>query len=172
MSPFLEDYLIFVFWASLGAIQIGASVGRLEGMLFVRHHLAARLLGAALIVSAIVWFFLSEERNINDIHGGLDAGSQSMGFFAGGALATIATLVVSSLINMRMRTGEPGSTEGLGALAKATYFETLRRSVTTWMDGSPSRLLEFYLGDRPGPLFALGGRMTVWIRGRVGAVRR
>ena len=147
MSPFLADYLIFVFWATVGAIQVGASVGRYDGLLLVRHPLAARTLGIALTVGAVLWFFLSEERNINDIHGGLDANLQGVGFFGGAAMAVIATLGISSLIHARLRRGDPSSDEGIEALRKTSYLATIRACVPDWWDGSPRRLLRFFSGD-------------------------
>ena len=164
MSPFLADYLIFVFWASIGAIQVGASFGRFDGLLLVRHTLAARTLGLALTVGSILWFFMSEERNINDIHGGLDANLQGVGFFGGAALAVIATLSLSSLVHARMRRGEPSEDEGLEALRKTNYFEAVRRCLPAWWDGSPAKLLGFFSDVRFGLLFLLGGRLIAWIR--------
>lgn len=171
MSPFLADYLIFVFWATTGAIQVGASFGRFEGVLLVRHALAARAIGLALTAGAIAWFFLSEDRNINDIHGGLDAGLQGMGFFGGATVAVIATLGLTSLLNLRMRGSKPEASEGLEALRKTTYFEAVRRDLPTWWDGSPARLASFFSGDRQGPIFALAGRLAGRIRRRIADVR-
>ncbi len=171
MSPFLADYLVFVFWATTGAIQVGASLGRFDGLLLVRHALAARTLGIALTAGAIAWFFLSEERNINDIHGGLDANLQGLGFFGGAALSVIATLAVTSLLNLRMRRGEPAASEGLEALRKTSYFEAARRCLPTWWDGSPARLTAFFSGGPFGPVLGPAARLAARIGRRLRAVR-
>lgn len=159
MSPFVADYLIFVFWASIGAIQVGASIGRFDGLLFLKHMLAARALGIALIIGAILWFFLFENRNINDIDGGLDANLQGVGFFGGAAAAMLVTLGLSSLINARMYRGEPVVDEGLEALRKTSYFQAVRLDVPTWFDRPPAKLVSFYSGDRSGIVFRVVGRL-------------
>lgn len=161
MSPFVADYLIFVFWASAGAIQVGASIGRFDGLLFLKHTLAAQALGLALIGGAIAWFFLTDERNINDIDGGLDANQQAMGFFGGAAVAVIATVSITSLINARMHRREPGADEGLDALRKTGYFQAARRSLPAIWRGAPAALVRFYSGDTQGIIFKLAGRLII-----------
>ncbi len=161
MSPFVADYLIFVFWASAGAIQVGASIGRFDGLLLLKHTLAAHALGLALVGGAIAWFFLTDERNINDIDGGLDANQQAIGFFGGAAVAVIATVAVTSLINARMHRGEPGADEGLDALRKTGYFQAARASLPVRWRDSPANIVRFYSGDRSGVIFNLAGRLTM-----------
>jgi hypothetical protein len=160
MSPFVADYLIFVVWASVGTIQVGASNGRFDGLLFLKHALAARALGLALVAGAIAWFFLTDERNINDIDGGMDANQQAIGFFGGAALAVIVTVVISSLINARMHRGEPAADEGLDALRKTSYFRVMRRSLPTMWRERPGSFVRFFSGDREGVIFKLAGRLV------------
>ncbi len=54
---FLRDYLIAMYVATLGVVQIGASYGGLRGMLFLPSPRAARRLGAVLMVVAFAYFF-------------------------------------------------------------------------------------------------------------------
>ena len=54
---FLRDYLIAMYIATLGVIQIGASYGGLRGMLFLPSPRPARWLGAALMVLGFLYFF-------------------------------------------------------------------------------------------------------------------
>lgn len=54
---FLRDYLIAMYVATLGVVQIGASYGDLRGMLFLPSPRAARRLGALLMAAAFVFFF-------------------------------------------------------------------------------------------------------------------
>ena len=54
---FLRDYLIAMYVATLGVVQIGASYGGLRGMLFLPSSRAARWLGAFLMVVAFAYFF-------------------------------------------------------------------------------------------------------------------
>jgi hypothetical protein len=161
MSPFVADYLVFAFWASVGAIQVGASIGRFDGLLFLKHRLGARVFGLALVGGAIAWFFLTDERNINDIDGGLDANQQAIGFFGGAAVAVIVTAAISSLINARMHRGEPGTDEGLEAMRKTSYLVAARRSLALRVRESFPGLVRFYSGDRSGIVFKLAGRLIV-----------
>ena len=165
--PFLVDYLVFVVWASVGAIQVGASMGRFHGLLFLHSPRAARALGVALGVGAVAWFFLSEPRNIGDVDGGLDGNVQAMGVFAGAAVAMLITLGLSSVIHARMRqipNGEPAFDEGLDALRKSTYFRVVRESLSARWHGSPTELARFYSGDEQGVIFRLGARIVARIR--------
>ena len=54
---FLRDYLLAMYIATLGVIQIGASYGGLRGMLFLPSPRPARWLGAALMVLGFLYFF-------------------------------------------------------------------------------------------------------------------
>ncbi len=54
---FLRDYLIAMYVATLGVVQIGASYGGLRGLLFLPSPGAARRLGIVLMVAAFVYFF-------------------------------------------------------------------------------------------------------------------
>jgi hypothetical protein len=172
MSPFVADYLLFVFWACVGAIQIGASIGRFDGLLFVRHNLAARALGVALIFGAIAWFFLTENRNINDTEGGLDANQQAMGFFAAAIAAVIVTVVISSFSNAGMHRPRPGALnvpegpegregsdpdDGLDALRRVSYLTAVRRSLPPMWRGAPGSVARFYSGDKEGIVFRIVG---------------
>ena len=63
MSPhdvgnlFLRDYLIAMYLATLGVVQIGASYGGLRGMLFLPSARATRWLGIFLILAGFIYFF-------------------------------------------------------------------------------------------------------------------
>ncbi|NQW18942.1 MAG: hypothetical protein HQ478_15835 [Chloroflexi bacterium] len=54
---FLRDYLVAMYLATLGVVQIGASHGGISGMLFLRSERASRVLGSLLMVGALVFFF-------------------------------------------------------------------------------------------------------------------
>lgn len=58
-SAFSRDYLVMAYVASLGAIQIGATVGGLRGLFLIPEARAARALGVLLLVSAFAYFFLA-----------------------------------------------------------------------------------------------------------------
>ena len=133
MTDFARDYLIFVFFFGLGAIQIAVSLGRLNGLLLFYRPLVSRIAGMAIVLGVIVWFFSSEPRNINDIHGGLDGNAQTMLFAIGSAAAILVTLVVSSLLNIRLRDGANDSSgEGLESLKRNSYAVALAQSLGYW----------------------------------------
>ena len=129
MFTFATDYYILVAVAATGTLQVVASLGGLNGLLFLKRPAPARTLGSVLIVAAFVWFFAVEDRNINDYEGGLDAPTQALFFFLGASSAVVFTLLATSLVNLGMRAGESDPPEGLEALERSSYASALRRSV-------------------------------------------
>ena len=129
MFTFAIDYYILVAVAATGALQVAASLGGLNGLLFLKRPVPARTLGIALIVAAFVWFFAVEERNINDYEGGLDAPTQALFFFLGASTGLVFTLIATSLVNLNMRAGEGDPSEGLDALRSSNYTSALRRNI-------------------------------------------
>ena len=108
---------------------MAASLGGLNGLLFLKRPAPARTLGSALIVAAFVWFFAVEERNINDYEGGLDAPTQALFFFLGASSAVVFTLIATSIANLGMRAGESDPPEGLEALERSSYASALSRGI-------------------------------------------
>lgn len=135
MSAFFIDYLIFVFLFALGVIQIAASLSGLIGILFFRKPLVSRILGLVIIITAISWFYLSSDRNLNDVYGGLDANDQS-GLFALGVIAALfTTLVISSVTNMVRLNNDTmfSENEGLASLRRYTYYVALSKNLRYWV---------------------------------------
>lgn len=56
---FIRDYLIMSYVASMGAIQLGASIGGLRGLFLLPGLAPTRLLGVLLVCGGIAWFFLA-----------------------------------------------------------------------------------------------------------------
>ena len=54
---FLRDYLIAMYFATLGVMQIGASYGGISGILFLSSERSSRVFGALLILGALLFFF-------------------------------------------------------------------------------------------------------------------
>jgi len=135
LSDFARDYLIFVFVFALGVLQIAASLGRLSGLLLFRKTMPSRIAGALLILAVVVWFFASAPRNINDIDGGI-AGTAQTGLFAlGSFLAFAVTLVLSSILNVRLAGSKADAStdpQGFEALSESTYAKALLRSLRYW----------------------------------------
>ena len=142
MFTFATDYCIAAFISTTGALQLAFSIGGIHGLLLFRRALAARTLGATLIVAGFVFFFAVGERNINDYEGGLDAPSQALFFFIGAFAALVATLALTSLVNRRMRGPKSGADMGDGpdndpdagidVLRHSNYALALSRSVAYW----------------------------------------
>ncbi len=136
-GPFVLDYCLLGFLATLGVVQMAAARNGLTGLVFVRHRPTAFLLGMALAVGVFLWFFLSEPRNIADTEGGLD-GNQTAGYFTVSAgTAVILTLLVSSLSN-RYLTRDGPFAAGLDALRETTYIRSLARALKRPEPGRPS----------------------------------
>ena len=56
---FARDYLIAAYVSSLGALQVGASFGRLRALLFLPWATPARIFGVALFLGGLAYFFLA-----------------------------------------------------------------------------------------------------------------
>jgi hypothetical protein len=146
MFTFATDYFILVFFASVGVIQVAASIGRLNGLLFFKSHLVARALGLALAVAAFAWFFATEQRNIGDTEGGLDANSQGLFFFFGASAGVVFTFVVSSLVNIRMKRAKPSPGAGLDALKDTSYVRALSYSIGYWWRECCRQMKRYFSG--------------------------
>ena len=130
MFTFATDYTILVMFATVGAVQVAASLGNLHGLLLLKTPTASRLAGAVLILGAFIWFFSTSSRNINDYEGGLDANSQALFFFLGAFAGVGFTLLASSLINHRMNGAEPKKSEvGLDSLRHTTYLKAATHNI-------------------------------------------
>ena len=146
MFTFAIDYFLFVFIACFGVIQIAASLGGLEGLLLLKKPLIARAIGLTMAILGFVWFFTSEDRNINDYEGGLDANVQALFFFFGGLTALTVTLVTSSLLNMRMNGAPPAPGEGLGALSRTSYIRGLIQNLRYWRREWRTQIKPYFFG--------------------------
>ncbi len=132
MFSFSIDYFLFVFLSGIGVIQVAASLGDLKGLLLLQSKTLTRALGLGLPVAAAVWFFSTEARNINDYEGGLDANVQALYFSLGAIAATGATLVLSSLVNVRMKGEDAAPGAGLESLKSASYARAAAQSLRYW----------------------------------------
>ena len=124
-GSFILDYLLFVFIAAFGALQMAAACGPLPGLLLIRSRPLAFGSGLVITVAAFLLFFMTEPRNISDTEGGLN-GNQTAGLFTLGAgSALILTLVLSSISNRALGKGQQQYSPGLDALKETTYFNAL-----------------------------------------------
>ena len=128
MFSFAIDYYLMVVIAASGVLQIAASVGRLDALLFFKSPMMARSLGVMLVVVGPVLFFATAERNINDYEGGLDGNFQGLFFLLGTLTALILTVVVTSFINRNM--SAPTQIEdGIDSLNRTSYAQALAGNI-------------------------------------------
>ena len=146
MITFATDYFFLVFVATIGVLQIAASLGRLNGLLLFKGHLIAGVIGLVLILGAFVWFFETGDRNINDYEGGLDAPTQALFFFLGGFAGVGVTLAVSSVVNLRMNGKQPAPDEGLDALRGTNYVRALSLSLRYWIREWRTQMKSYFSG--------------------------
>ena len=103
---FAADYVLFIFLASLGVVQLAALKNRLKGLYFIRIPLLNFVTALALVVGSFLWFFVSEPRNLPDTGGGLDGNQQAMFSVAAAVGAVLFTLATTSLLNAGFGRGE------------------------------------------------------------------
>lgn len=126
---FAIEYVIWVFLACCGVLQLVAWYNHLDGLLLAPRRSLASAMGAALLAGSFVWFFASRNRNVPDTAEGI-AGSAAFGLFVlGCALALLFTLILSSFLSPVRRREPPPGSRGLEALQQTTYLKALRASL-------------------------------------------
>ena len=126
---FEVDYLLFIFLASLGVLQLTALRNGLKGIYFVRIPALNLALALALLVGSFLWFFISEPRNLPDTGDGLDGNQQAMFAVSAAVSAVLFTLAATSVINLGLGRNDDKQEGGLEALRRASYFTALRRTL-------------------------------------------
>ena len=146
MFTFATDYFLSVFVSTIGVIQLSASFGGLRGLLVFKSPIVARPFGIALAVAPIVLFFATEERNLNDFNGGLDANTQALFFFLGVLAGGAVTFIGSSLINMRMNDANASPGSGFDALRGTNYLRALASSLRYWTRNWRQQMRSYFSG--------------------------
>lgn len=138
-----RDYVILVFLASTGVIQIAATHASLSKLLFLKRPLYAYALGLALVVAGFTWFFWPGPRHVPDTAGGLDGNDQAARFALSALTAVIFTVLATSALNRRSG-GSPSPTPdpvsggcGLEALRDHTYLEALPSGLRSLWEERP-----------------------------------
>lgn len=80
----MSQYLLFVFLASLGVVQIAAARNGLKGLMLLPGRRASLVLGWTLVVASFVWFFTVEDRDVPGLEG-----TQLAVYFFLGALGAV-----------------------------------------------------------------------------------
>ncbi len=146
MFTFATDYFLLVFVSTIGVIQLSASLGGLRGLLVFKSPIVARPFGIALAAAAVVIFFMTDQRNLNDSRGGLDANTQALFFFLGVLAGGIFTFLGSSLINIRMNDAGAPPDGGFDALRHTNYLRALARSLSYWTRNWRQQMKSYFSG--------------------------
>lgn len=122
MSELAKDYLVLVFVASLGIIQVASAYADLRGLFLIPSRRITAVISPVLVVGAFVWFFSGSERNLPDTGGGI-AGPEQFTFFAlMCGLALLVTCCISSLTNMSLREETLHREDGIRVLQRSTIL--------------------------------------------------
>lgn len=127
MGHLAWQYLVFIFIACCGVLQASGAYGSLKGLLFFSGRLPSFLLGLALVAGAFVWFFTGEERAPPSGWPIIEGGPQAILFATGALLAFGFTVLLSSVLPGRGSGKSNSRDDGLEALRKASYLNTLLR---------------------------------------------
>ena len=146
MFTFTTDYYLCVLIATIGVLQIAASIGKIRGLLIFKSPFIARGCGFALSAAAFIWFFSTGTRNMNDYEGGLDANAQALFFFYGAFSAVIVTFVVASIVNRRMAGPRAPRDAGLDAVRDTNYAKALARSLSYWWKNWRTQTKDYFFG--------------------------
>ena len=130
ISPsYAIDYILMVFFSSIGIIQLAAISSQLTGIILIRNLNLAKSIAVLLVISPVLWFFAKTNRNINDYAGGLDANDQAIFFLTGVVLATITTLSISSLVNKKLFDTNHNLPGELHSLKNSTYYNLIKNAL-------------------------------------------
>ena len=146
MLTFAADYFIMVTVACVGTIQVAAAVAGLRGLLFLGRTSLCKALGVLLIAAGPVLFFGTAERNLNDYEGGLDANEQAIFFFLGVVAGLGLTVLVSSLLNRRMKGRDDSPRGGLDSLRDSNFAAALSRSLIYWKANWRTQTRRYFSG--------------------------
>ncbi len=137
MDDLSRDYVIWVFLAATGVIQIAAAHAGLTKLLFIRAIPWACALGLLLVAAGFVWFFRDGARHIPDTGNGINGNEQAARFTLTCLAVGAFTFTLSSLLNCRGgEEATPPNAEGFEALRHRTYAQAVVDSMKLlWDEG-------------------------------------
>lgn len=132
MDDLSRDYVVWVFLAATGVIQIAAAHAGLMKLLFIRARPWACALGLLLVVAGFAWFFREGARHVPDTAAGINGNEQAARFTLTCLAAGAFTMLVSSALNFRPAEASLDDAEGLEALRRRTYVQALTASLKSY----------------------------------------
>ena len=127
------QYFIFVSVAAAGAIQVAAVVAGLRGLFLLRGRWPSLVLGVVAVVLSFIWFFREAPWRTPAHVTGLEGAEQFSFYLLAIFVATVATLLLSSLVNAGLGKYADDEVEGLEGLKDRTYWEALGKTYRYWM---------------------------------------
>jgi hypothetical protein len=141
MEELGRNYVILVFLASIGVIQIAVAHAGLTKLLFLKHTPLAYALGFTLIIASFSWFFWDGPHHIPDTAGGLDGNDQGWRFALSALAAVFFTVLTTSALNHRAGNRPPTTPGGLESLRDHTYIEALPTGLKSLWEERPPWML-------------------------------
>ena len=121
MGQLYWDYFFLTFMANLGILQLATAYAGIKGLTFFNRPLFCYLLAAALIAGGFLQFFLIGGYTPRTI---IEGPTQFGCLIGGCAAAIVVTILISSLVRLRMAHSE-GQGIGLEALKRTTYLRLI-----------------------------------------------
>ncbi len=100
MPSFNLDYFLLVFISSMGLYQVASIHSNLKGLWFFPWPKVQYVFGFLLMIGGFLWFFMSENRNIQHV----TEGAQQLYLFLCAIVASyIVTAIISSLVQAKVK---------------------------------------------------------------------
>ena len=124
------DYVLYNLIACLGIIQAGVSYAGIRGLCFFKRPIFGYLFALVAVSVSSAWFFTIEDRNLK----GLEGVEQFTYMITSAGSALAATVILSSLINWRLKSKNPPISEdslgpGFETLKYMTFFQAIKRKL-------------------------------------------
>lgn len=127
------DYYICCTISVVGVLQIASNTANLDKLRFLRRRSLNAILASSLLLTSFILFFFTADRNINDIHGGLDGNQQMVLFVCSFVTAFIVNAVISSCINNSTNNHSNVGSVGIELLRHKTYWHIFKRPTIHWL---------------------------------------
>ncbi len=129
MNGFSLQYLIWVFFAAVGVLQIAAALNGLKGIQFFNNKWLDLFVGAACILGSYGWFFASANRNTDGRNSKVEGLEQAIFFLIASAGAVLFTFAITSIIHRSRVSNTSCDESGIDALRTRTVWQALRSSI-------------------------------------------